>query len=754
MATGIPSSSFTPRKEVQELGGLTIKGDAPSVGINSFSRGINVTPQQAVQFGAPYVSTQQTANFINSLGQFNDAIRGFGMSYSKYDAEQNKMQGETDALGNPDQAREIFKKGLDQAVKDGLFPSNSHPVYRMNFMETAAQAQTLRDLPDVLEKSKFDLADPNNTSPIGQTLTEKTEEYIQGAYANNPLAANAARKQAQALIQSKQTEISGLRETQFRQASIQAVDQKGAGIVSGVVDAQRKGDEDSVPVYVQQFQSNYDEMYRSGVPNPAVRAWEQVKSGIMLKVRNGEMTSDEARSSVDALASQVKSGTGMWADIAEVKQGMAELDHTLTVMDDAKVSKNHTKAKYRDETATNVAQDVFSEAQRTGAPITDGMIEQAAQSLSKADPSITLLRARRLAQDSARAVISAAATAKSDPSILASTQDLVKNNPKEAILEIESRVKSGILTPDDGMKLKEEAKKNSNVQLLIDDAGSKELRSSVSSEIKGLFQGPMSTAALDPNSAANLAFLQANADKVYSDAAQSEAEQLIGDPSSLKLRETNPAAFNSKLREGLNKAKQQAILFASQAKKGLTENAGTVKDESFGQWAPAVATTRATMESVAKKGGSPDTYDKLYLASIPTQMRDIAQSYRYGNETQKKQAGAAYGALLKMGGYSPDIVISGKTPDGVVINAKEMDKDHDLFFQNRQQWDDAVNEYNKALQQPDQAKLDNTKMSKMFKTLGINDEDLQNAFLLRQSYLIKQRAIPSIDAIIKNPNLP
>jgi hypothetical protein len=423
-------------------------------------------------------------------------------------------------------------------------------------------------------------------------------------------------------------------------------------------------------------------------------------------------------------------------------------------MEDAKVSKAHTQAKNRDETAGNVAQDVFAEAQRTGAPITNEMIEQAAQSLSKADPSIGILRARRLSQESARSITSAAATAKSDPTILASTQDLVKLNPTQAIPEIEGRVKAGILTPEDGMKLKEEAKKNSNVQILIDDAGAKELRSSVASEIKGLFQGPMSTDALSPNSASSLASLQAQADKVYNDAAQSEAELIIGDPANLKLREANPAAFNAKLREGLNKAKQQAIQFASQAKKGLAEASGTVKDDSLGQWAPTVATTRATLAAIAKKGGQPDTYDKLYLSTIPNQMRDIANSYRYGNETEKKQAGAAYGTLLKMGGYSPDIVINGKTPDGVPISPKDMDRDHDLFFQNRQQWDQAVNEYNKAVQQPDQAVLDNTKMAKMFKTLGINDEDLQNAFLLRQSYLIKQRTIPSIDDIIKNPNLP
>jgi hypothetical protein len=752
MAT--PATAFTPRKEAQDVQDLTVSASAPSVGISNFYRGVNVTGLQTPEFGAPYVSTQQTANFINSLGQFNDGLTRFGAAYNKYDTEQNKLQGQADALESPDQARDIFKKGLDQAVKEGLFPSNAHPVYRMNFMETAAQAQTMRELPDLLEKSKYELADPNNMAPIGQSLTEKTDEYIKTNYANNPLAANAARKQAQALIAQKQSEISNLRETQFRQASVQAVDQKGAGIVGGLADAVRNGEEDSIPAYLSQFQATYDEMYKSGVPNPAVRAWEQVKAGLMLKVRNGEMTTTDVRNVVDVLSNKTKSGTGMWADIAEVKQGMSELDHSLTVMEDAKASKAHTQAKQRDEEAGNVAQDVFAEAKRTGAPITNDMVEQAAQSIHKANPSVSLLRARRLALESSRAVTAAAATAKSDPQILAATQDLVKNNPRQAIPEIEGRVKAGILTPDEGMKLKEEAKKNSNVQLLIDEAGAKELRSSVASEIKSLFQGPMSASALDPNSAASLAALQSQADKVYSDAAQSEAEKIVADPASMQLRETNPAAFNAKIREGLNKAKQQAVQFATQAKKGLADSAGTVKDDSYGQWSPVVATTRATLSAVTKKGGQPDAYDKVYLSTIPNQMRDIANVYRYGNETEKKQAGAAYGALLKMGGYSPDIVITGKSPDGVVINAKDMDKDHDLFFQNRQQWDEAVNEYNKAVQQPDQSKVDNTKMMKMFKALGINDEDLQNAFLLRQSYLIKQRAVPTINDIISNPNLP
>lgn len=752
MAT--PATAFTPRKEAQDVQDLNVSASAPSVGISNFYRGVNVTGLQTPEFGAPYVSTQQTANFINSLGQFNDGLTRFGAAYNKFDTEQNKLQGEADALESPDQAREIFKRGLDQAVKDGLFPSNAHPVYRMNFMETAAQAQTMRDLPDILEKSKYELADPNNMAPIGQSLTEKTDEYIRTNYANNPLAASAARKQAQALIAQKQSEISNLRETQFRQASVQAVDQKGAGIIGGIADAQRTGNEEALPTYVQQFQATYDSMYRSGVPNPAAKAWDQVKAGFMLRVRNGEMTPEEVRQAVDLLGNNIKSGTGMWADIAEVKQGMSELDHTLTVMEDAKSSKAYTQAKHRDEEAGNVAQDVFAEAKRTGAPITNEMVEQAAQSIHKANPSVSLLRARRLALESSRAVTAAAATAKSDPQILAATEDLVKSNPRQAIPEIEGRVKAGIITPAEGAKLKEEAKKNSNVLTIMDEAGAKELRSSVASEIKGLYQGPMSTAALDPNSAASLAALQAQADKVYSDAAQSEAEKIISDPASLQLRETNPAAFNAKLREGLNKAKQQAVQFATQAKKGLAESGGVVKDDSFGQWAPVVATTRATLTAVTKKGGQPDAYDKIYLASIPNQMRDIANVYRYGNETEKKQAGAAYGALLKMGGYSPDIVITGKSPEGVVINTKDMDKDRDLFFQNRKQWESAVQEYNKAITQPDPKKIENTKMMKMFKALGINDEELQQAFLLRQSYLIKQRAVPTIDDIISNPNLP
>lgn len=748
------SPNFTPRKEAQELQPLSPRASAPTVGIARFTSGINVAPQQMVQFGDPYVSTQQTANFINSLGQFNDGLTRFGAAYNKYDTEQNKLQGEADALESPDQAREIFKKGLDQAVKDGLFPSNAHPVYRMNFMETAAQAQTLRDLPDLLEKSKYELADPNNTAPIGQSLTERTDEYIRTNYANNPLAANAARKQAQALISQKQSEISNLRETQFRQASVQAVDQKGAGIIGGIADAQRTGNEEALPAYVQQFQDTYDGMYRSGVPNPAAKAWDQVKAGFMLKVRNGEMTPEEVRQAVDLLGNNIKSGTGMWADISEVKQGMAELDHSLTVMEETKASKASTQAKRRDEEAWKEAQDMFTEAQRTGAPITSDMTEQAAQAIHKANPSIGILRARRLALEAQRSVVSAASTAKSDPTILASTQDLVKNTPRQAIPVIEGRVRTGIITPAEGAKLKEEAQKNSNVLTIIDEAGAKELRSSVASEIKGLYQGPMSTSALDPNSAASLAALQSQADKVYADAAQSEAEKIIADPASLKLRETNPAAFNAKIREGLNKAKQQAVQFATQAKKGLAESAGTVKDDSFGQWAPVVATTRATLTAVTKKGGQPDAYDKIYLASIPNQMRDIANVYRYGNETEKKQAGAAYGALLKMGGYSPDIVINGKSPEGVVINTKDMDKDRDLFFQNRQQWENAVQEYNKAITQPDPKKIENTKMMRMFKALGINDEELQQAFLLRQSYLVKQRLVPTIDEIIKNPNLP
>lgn len=330
MAT--PATAFTPRKEAQDVQDLNVSASAPSVGISNFYRGVNVTGLQTPEFGAPYVSTQQTANFINSLGQFNDGLTRFGAAYNKFDTEQNKLQGEADALESPDQAREIFKRGLDQAVKDGLFPSNAHPVYRMNFMETAAQAQTMRDLPDILEKSKYELADPNNMAPIGQSLTEKTDEYIRTNYANNPLAASAARKQAQALIAQKQSEISNLRETQFRQASVQAVDQKGAGIIGGIADAQRTGNEEALPTYVQQFQATYDSMYRSGVPNPAAKAWDQVKAGFMLRVRNGEMTPEEVRQAVDLLGNNIKSGTGMWADIAEVKQGMSELDHTLTVL--------------------------------------------------------------------------------------------------------------------------------------------------------------------------------------------------------------------------------------------------------------------------------------------------------------------------------------------------------------------------------------------------------------------------------------
>ena len=757
MATGI-SSSFTPRKEAQELGGLTIKGEAPSIGINSFTRGINVAPQQAVQFGAPYVSTQQTANFINSLGQFNDAVRGFGISYNKYDTEQNTIQGEADAatMDPVERARLFneFRGDVDSAVEAGILPKSMHPVYRMNLIQNLAKNQVAQDLPSLLEEERLRLTDAGATN-IGGQLAQKANDYVTTKY-SDPLSRIAASKAAEPIVLNHQTQYQAQHNANFDAKYFESKDTEQLNTFDQISQILNNGgDENLLPVLNSALSRKI-----VGDKDPNGRLATNLKVFVKNATDAG-VPPDQIKKVVDFVSLNAASGTGPWSKTQAGREALASATDHLT---DYTIKMSNFSRTQRDATFKDIelqAEADINAAVREGKVVTRDAVNQLADTLFKKYPTINRNVLLLKVDTANKTVNNAVAGEKSRPDLVSKIENQIQSNPVEALYSIDyyRKTKAGI-TSDTLDELERKAREaNDEIKVATDNEGYKKLDQTIKDNVLPLFatKGGMSGLS-EVDTKANAQKRDTVIQSVNSfgrTAIQAAVRRTLDeDMAGQNLRQTNPAAFKVKLNQNIDDAIKRTTDFGLKIGDAAQKDKSVQTDsEELGPYTAPITSIAETVKDInAKQPADLTIDDKIALQRLPEYKRDLLNDIRYAtSDKQKKQAALAYNLLHVYTGYSPDTIINGKDENGVPIDKKALDARNGLFFQNESQYNTVMAEFNAVKKAG--GDITQTKIAKMFTALNVPKEE-QQRFISAQSYFLAKRRIPSFQEIVADPSFP
>jgi GH24 family phage-related lysozyme (muramidase) len=312
---------------------------------------------RASQFIAPptpYVGkaavNTELLDLAKSLGQFNKQIGTLAYVIDEESEQRAEEQGKEDAMANTDLARDIFKKTLDKSVKEGLFPKNAHPGYRMAYMETAAKAITMQDLPTFLEEQAKSLEDPNNMEPVGPKLRTLTQDYLSNQFPD-PIARNAAMAASFSIVNEVQARTSKNREDNFVSAETQGIEQLGTGVVSQIsrnfTDPNDENQQRLRYDGLQQYQNLYNNIQLRNPhlgPKSADMMADILVSSVRADIFNGTLDPQAGLDVLDFVSSGLKSGTGPWANIpsvsARITGAKAELMNRAAMVDNQRVEAN------------------------------------------------------------------------------------------------------------------------------------------------------------------------------------------------------------------------------------------------------------------------------------------------------------------------------------------------------------------------------------------------------------------------------
>ena len=367
-------NQITPRKEV----GRAVDYLSPStqVQVGGGPQSFSVSASKSVTMPTPYVGraakNTELLELAESLGMFNKQINALSYVVTNKAEEQAKAQGEEDAMANTELAREIFKRNMDQATKDGLFPRNAHPAYRTAYIETGAKAATIQGLTEFLDENTVDLTSANNMEPIGPQIRNRANQWIFDNI-QDPLARAAAMKQAFPIVQQYEQRRRGEREANFNESNEQSIGQLGMGLVE-VIASNSVDYEDNVQNMnrldaIQNLQKLYDTTVRNHPEfngKQSIMVADMVTASLQSQVRNGSIDPRQAIKVVNELSQSIKSGTAAWGDIPDVA---SRLNGAITYFENQAVQRD-SMGKARQSAQMDVmesaTQNLFRELDDSG----------------------------------------------------------------------------------------------------------------------------------------------------------------------------------------------------------------------------------------------------------------------------------------------------------------------------------------------------------------------------------------------------
>ena len=328
-------NQITPRKEV----GRAVDYLSPStqVQVGGGPQSFSVSASKSVTMPTPYVGraakNTELLELAESLGMFNKQINALSYVVTNKAEEQAEQQGKEDAVANTELAREIFKRNMDQATKDGLFPKNAHPAYRLAYTETAAKAIVAEDLPAYLEENLNYLASADSMEPVGPTVRNAVSNRMAEMFPDSA-ARRAAMESAIPYGIRFEEQMRNKRETNFIQKSQEVYSQNVMGLTANLALNNDEDDQTQQMVSLDlltNLQRNYDKrMAHPDFQKTGSRDFaNEVSAGIISQARNGKINPTDGIATINKIKDSIKSGTGPIAGISEVADVFNNAQATL-----------------------------------------------------------------------------------------------------------------------------------------------------------------------------------------------------------------------------------------------------------------------------------------------------------------------------------------------------------------------------------------------------------------------------------------
>jgi hypothetical protein len=752
--TGI-SPNFTIRKEGQDVPTLSPSGGGLSAGISKFSQGINPVQAQQVQFGSPYVATQQSANFLTSLGQFNDGVNRFAGAFGKYTNEKETLQGEADsATMAPEERARLFnefKGNVDAATKAGILPKAMHPAYRMALMEGTAKTQTVQELGDVLNKRRDELTDAGATN-IGQQLSMEADKYLNEKY-QDPLSRMSAGRAAQQIVMQTTSSFETKRNANFdtKLEEVHQVDTKqNFNTIAAALSDPNTPPEMLSSLYAQVGTPRKGD----GTPNETFS--KNLEAYVSNAVESKQLSVEDAYKLTVGINKNVSGGTGKWADTLTGQQTLGKLNKFLQTQATSNAELNIKQRNDDEKQAATTAEASINEFNRNGNVLTSENREVLKAQLKQQFPHISDALLGLKIDDANRAVNAAADSEKANPNMIKAIDDLTVTNPKQAKALLSEALESKVITYNTFRTKMDEVNKSDDTFAAVDAVkGSDRLKTLVETDLEAMYpkRGVMGE-LLKAETPEDVQLRTEATDKVNKfgrNALLTDVRRAMDDPKIAALKQSDPNAYKIALDDAAAKALARTKEFGMQVKKAMNEGT-TAPDEAVGEYASALKAVASTAQAVdsSKVGQTPQDVQQSF-SRLSGVKQDLANRYRYAvTDKDKAQALNAMNVAKQSLGYSPDEIINGKDEYGIPVDASKVDPVHGIFFRSLGELQALKKEYTDTLT-GDATQAENTKLVKLQQALKV--EDL-NEFLTQQLGRLVKRTPPSIDYMISNPNYP
>lgn len=742
MATGTPSVPNSLRREVEGIPQIM-----PSAGISSFTRGVNVTPPQYVQNIA---NAQQTSNFLTALGQFNDGLTRFGQAYNKYDTERQTLQGQADAMANPEFASQVlgWREELDKAAKDGRFPQSAHPKYRAAFLETAASLKTMQDLPQFLEESarQSNITSPDSTESIGGHNYQKSLEWM-GQNIPNPLGQVAALKTLGPIVNQITSQQMAQRESRYKQQQYDDLGQAGSLALSGLasdivgVASNKPGSsEDTYGPKLAQFQNEVEKVNNLLGPDKANEFYLTTVSANYTQIAKtqGQAVADKW---LELVSDNVTSGKGTYAGKPEIKE---KLDKLVISTASQQITQQNALIenfeKVQKSLTSQVKSTVFNEVSQTGG-VSDATAASLKQSIKQAygkkftDAEVDTIIFQ--AADDAKSMLkNRPITDKTKNQLM----DEARYSPTSALQKI--RDFRDILPPNDYEELNKTAQASLLNEKAFKDAGYDDiLKNDVLDPIKQTQEkastlnisvnGTASSApTLTPEQAENNVIKLSRAEQMFERNVRRKVDDLNSTDPDGRKRLADPTGWNQKIKDIM---REEAMSTRRTIQEGEVET--TQKDDpNVGRYAPTLNAIKNNYDAVEKTPN--DSFQsKVYLAqAVPVELENMANDIFMGDEKTQAKSSLAYFSAMKRYGFNPDGLLEGHTEHGVQIPEKlngqpfRIDPLKDRVFQNLEQ----LNAYKKEAREFLASGRKDYRLNQLFAKLGLKNNEQQQAFLKYQ----------------------
>ena len=667
---------------------------------------------RASQFIAPptpYVGkaavNTELLDLAKSLGQFNKQIGTLAYVIDEESEQQAAEEGKEDAMANTEMARNIFKKTLNTAVKEGLFPKNAHPEYRMAYMETAAKAITMQDLPTFLEEQSKLLEDPNNMEPIGPKLRTLTQNYLAEQFPD-PIARNAAMAASFSIVNEAQDRTSKNRENNFISAETQGIEQLGTGVVSQIsrnfTDPENENQQRLRYDGLQQYQNLFDNIQLKNPhlgPKAADMMADILVSSVRADIFNGTLDPQAGLDVLDFVSSGLKSGTGPWAAIpsvsARITGAKQELINRSAMVDNQLVEANKNKyEKFESAVQTYLFKENMDGTLRNAdfeARYADNVSKIAAEfgytdiandPFQLADEQLSAFDKKTVEYQSREVGLS------EDLNALIDNGDL-----REALAELRARKE---LYPTATYEA-EEKRISDKLNILSDlqngdfDSKSGTLRKTAGEFLNAIDPRTMYFASptIQQDMVVEAAELQTFGEQEFRRLALDNVETSLRKEPNLKdpervgeYSQVVNDAVNAAYKDTLNlmKEKSAKILKEKEDIKVGIKSANAANIELYGEanfgLINTVKDASMALDAIDNPGSTRDTTEiaeyKREIANVKNQLPRMANQIRMSSGAEQQQLTASYVELRKLTGLGVDTVLSGRTEDGIDVDINSL----------------------------------------------------------------------------------